>query len=87
MTPEPIVFTKIAMNADQTEVTLAFTNAVQWCNYAIFGTNTLTGGFVIEGVAPVTNFQWQVTEPKVELTLPINGNLFWKATAAEGLVP
>lgn len=85
--PEPIAFTKIEMNADNTEVTLAFTNAVQWCNYAIFGTDTLENGFSLEGLDPVTNFQWQVTEPEVEITLPTNGNLFWKATAAEGLIP
>lgn len=80
-TPLPIAFMQIEMNEDRSEVKLGFTNAVQWCNYAVFGTSSLAEGF---GTMPVTNFQWKVTEPKVELTLPTNGNLFWKVTADEG---
>lgn len=84
--PEPIAFSLIQMNDDNSVVTLGITNAVKWCNYAVYGTNTLVGGFVIEGTTPVTNFQWKSTEREIKLDLPTNGNLFWRATAAEGLI-
>lgn len=85
--PDPIAFTAIVMNEDRTEVTLSFTNAVKWCNYAIYGTDSLANGFSLDGLEPVTNFQWTVESPEAVITLPTSGNTFWKATAAEGTAP
>ena len=91
-TPLPIAFKSIAYANDI--VTLVLTDAVQWCNYQLYATNTLEGGFVITNtageyiVAPVTNFQWKVTEPEIKLEIPsTDAQRFWRATATEGLIP
>lgn len=90
--PKPIAFK--AISRDATTVALVVTDAVQWCWYSFFATNTLDGGFVLTNAAgdyivkPVTNFQWQFTTPNIELTLPVDGDQrFWKAEAARGEIP
>ena len=91
--PDPIAFMSIA-RVSEAEWELVVTDAVQWCNYSLFATNTLEGGFVITNSAgafvvdPVTNFQWKSTDTKIRLTLPKDGNqLFWKAVGQPGLIP
>lgn len=83
-TPLPVVFTYVGME-DDGFWTIRFTNAVQWCHYSLYSTNSLSGGFAIDGVEPVTNFQWQSTGTVVEIKLDADGAArFWKATAEKG---
>ncbi len=91
-TPDPIAFQSIVVG--EAAVTLKLTNAVTWCNYRLFATNSLEGGFAVTNasgdfiVMPVTNFQWTSSEKEIELVLPrADGQMFWKATAEEGEVP
>ncbi len=85
--PEPIMFTYIGANSDSTLCTLRFTNAVKWCHYSIYGTNTLQGGFKTDGVQPQTNFQWKSSAKDVEIVLPAgDGVKFWSVVGAPGLI-
>ena len=91
-TPEPIAFTSIVRGA--TSVTLAFTNAVRWCNYRVFATDTLEGGFVLTNatgeviVDDITNFQWKAENGPVEMTFPATDDQrFWKVMAFPGEIP
>ena len=91
-TPEPIAFTSIVRG--ETSVTLAFTNAVRWCNYRVFATDTLEGGFVLTNatgeviVDDITNFQWKAENGPVEMTFPATDDQrFWKVMAFPGEIP
>ena len=75
-------------------MTLAFTNAVRWCNYRVFATDTLEGGFVLTNatgeviVDDVTNFQWKADNGPVEMTFPATDDQrFWKVMAFPGEIP
>ena len=90
-TPLPIAFKSIVYTNDI--VTLVITDAVKWCNYRVFATDSLEGGFVItnsagEYVAPVTNFQWKVADPEIKLEFPsTDAQRFWRAIGTEGRIP
>lgn len=85
--PDPIAFTYIGRAEDGESWTLRFTNAVRWCEYAVYGTDELKAPFPAEGDEPVTNFQWKSSGTEVEITLPAEGaRRFWRATAAPGLI-
>ena len=88
--PEPIAIKSIE-KVDETTWRLVVTDAVQWCNYAVFATNSLVGGFAVTNSAgelivdPVTNFQWKLPDKEITLELQADGSqLFWKAEAKEG---
>ena len=88
--PDPIAFMSIA-RVSESEWELVVTDAVQWCNYSLFATNTLEGGFVITNSAgafvvdPVTNFQWKSTDKEIKLKVPANGGQrFWRAIGMPG---
>ena len=88
--PEPIAIKSIE-KVDETTWRLVVTDAVQWCNYAVFATNSLAGGFAVTNSAgelivdPVTNFQWKLPDKEITLELQADGSqLFWKAEAKEG---
>lgn len=81
--PLPIRFTFIGCSDGVW--TLRFANAVKWCNYSLYATNSLVGGFVIDGAEPVTNFQWKSDETEVSLQLKAAGEtMFWKALGERG---
>ena len=82
--PDPVAFTSIRIDEEAQTVTLTFTNAVQWCNYSIFGVPSLVNGFAIDLLEALTNFQWTAEAKEVELTIPLNGNRFWKIKAESG---
>ena len=88
--PDPIAFMSIAP-ISESEWQLVITDAVQWCNYQIFATNSLEGGFAITNSAgalivdPITNFQWTLPDKEIELRVPANGSQrFWRAVGLPG---
>lgn len=83
--PEPIAFTFIGCNEDRTEWTLMFTNAVQWCNYELYATDSLDDGFKLEGLEPELRFQWESAEREASVTVPANGSQrFWRLVGLPG---
>lgn len=83
--PDPIAFSAVFVKDGMW--TIKFTNAVEWCNYSIYATNSLTGGFVIDGVEPVTNFQWKSQEKEASIQIESqDGAMFWKAVGEKGQI-
>ena len=92
VTPQPIAFVSIVKGEGL--VTLALTNAVKGCFYSVFAVGSLEDGFSLTNAVgalvlePVTNFQWQIDEPRMELTLPATESAqFYKVRATEGDIP
>ena len=92
--PEPIAFSYVGTDDRGATWTLRFTNAVQWCVYSVYGTNSLAGGFCLTNaagkyvIAPATNFQWKSAAKEIEVRLPGNGTQrFWRAVGARGEIP
>ena len=77
--PLPVEFTAIS-EAGGTW-TLVVTTAVEKCWYSLYETNSLSGGFEIDGVDPVTNRQ-ATADGEMTFERPANGSqLFWKVRA------
>ena len=79
--PEDVAFISVSL-ADATW-TVAFTNAVEKCWYSLYETNSLAGGFKIDGVEPVTVRQATATDvPTMTFERPASGSqLFWRLVA------
>ena len=79
--PLPVAFSAIS-EADGTW-TLSVTTAVEKCWYSLYATNSLSGGFGIDGVDPVEVRQATADDvPTMIFTRPSSGSeLFWKAIA------
>ena len=77
--PLPVAFTAVA-GADGTW-TLTITTAVEKCWYSLYETNSLSGGFKIDDVEPVTNCQ-ATADGDMTFERPANGpQLFWRVRA------
>ena len=79
--PLPVAFTAVA--GDSGTWTLTITTAVEKCWYSLYETNSLSGGFKIDGVDPVTNRQATAGDvPAMSFERPANGSqLFWRIVA------
>jgi len=79
--PLPVAFTAVA-GASGTW-TLTITTAVETCWYSLYETNSLSGGFKIDGIEPVTNRQATAGDvPAMSFERPATGSqLFWKVLA------
>ena len=79
--PLPVEFTAIS-EADGTW-TLSVTTTVEKCWYSLYATNSLSGGFEIDGVAPAELRQAAAADvPEMIFTRPSDGSaLFWKVVA------
>lgn len=77
--PQPVEFTAIS-EAGGTWA-LVVTTAVEKCWYSLYETNSLSGGFEIDGVDPVTIRQ-ATADGEMTFERPANGSqLFWKVRA------
>lgn len=81
--PLPIAFTSIANDRAAHTWTVAFTQAVATCWYSLYETNSLVGGFKLEGISPVAIRQATASDvPEMKFTRDENGEqLFWKVVA------
>ena len=81
--PLPIAFASIANDQAAHTWTVAFTQAVATCWYSLYETNSLVGGFKLEGISPVAIRQATAADvPEMTFTRPENGeHLFWKVVA------
>ena len=81
--PDPIAFKSIAGDLTAGTWTLVVTQIVEKCWYSLYETNSLVGGFKIEGVEPVWTKQPESGEfPEWTITRPNNGTqLFWRMVA------
>ena len=77
--PLPVAFTAVADGSGTW--TLTITTAVEKCWYSLYETNSLAGGFEIDGIEPVTNRQ-ATADGEMTFERPANGpQLFWKVRA------
>lgn len=81
--PLPIAFKSITGDLAAGTWTLVVTQIVEKCWYSLYETNSLVGGFKIEGVAPVWTKQPESGEfPEWTITRPNDGaQLFWRMVA------
>lgn len=81
--PDPIAFKSITGDFAAGTWTLVVTQIVEKCWYSLYETNSLVGGFKIEGVEPVWTKQPESGEfPEWTITRPNNGaQLFWRMVA------
>lgn len=81
--PLPVAFTAVADGSGTW--TLTITTAVEKCWYSLYETNSLSGGFKIDDVAPAEIRQATAGDaPTMNFTRPANGSqLFWKVRAEQ----
>ena len=81
--PDPIAFKSITADLAAGTWTLVVTQIVEKCWYSLYETNSLVGGFKIEGVEPVWTKQPESGEfPEWTITRPNDGmQLFWRMVA------
>lgn len=85
--PKPIAFKSIEWDREAGKWHLVITDAVKFCVYRLYATNSLDHGFVIEGVAPVRVDTNKTTAVELEYVVDGDGpQRFWKATAERGVV-
>ena len=81
--PLPIAFKSITGDLSAGTWTMVVTQVVEKCWYSLYETNSLVGGFKIEGVEPVWTKQPEGGEfPEWTITRPNDGTqLFWRMVA------
>ena len=82
-TPVGIAFTSATLGADGATWTVSITTAVEKCWYSLYETNSLSGGFSVDGVEPVERRQ-AVADDVPKMTFERTGDgsqLFWKVIA------
>ncbi|MBO7684691.1 MAG: C10 family peptidase, partial [Kiritimatiellae bacterium] len=80
--PVPVAFSAV-VGSDGTTWTLTVTDAVEKCWYSLYETNSLTGGFVIDGLEPVARRQAAAGDvPSIVFERTTDGTqVFWKVVA------
>ena len=80
--PAPVAFAAVA-GVDGTTWTLTVTDAVEKCWYSLYETNSLTGGFAIDGFEPVARRQAAAGDvPSIVFERTTDGSqVFWKVVA------
>ena len=81
--PVPIDFVALA-SGDGSKWIISVTDAVENCWYSLFETNSLVGGFKIEGIEPVTRRRAAASDvPTMVFERPrTDENVFWRVNAA-----
>ena len=82
-TPVDIAFTAATLGTDGVTWTVSITTAVEKCWYSLYETNSLSGGFSVDGVEPVERRQAVAGDvPKMTFERTGDGSqLFWKVIA------
>lgn len=81
--PKPIAFKSIVGDISAGTWTLVVTQIVEKCWYSLYETNSLIGGFRIEGIEPADRKQATATDvPEMTVIRPNDGTqLFWRMVA------
>ena len=81
--PKPIAFKSIVGDISAGTWTLVVTQIVEKCWYSLYETNSLIGGFRIEGIEPADRKQATATDvPEMTVIRPNDGTqLFWQMVA------